>query len=76
LLWSHPLGQHHRPSALLAGGNVYWLSDEGSCYVVKAGDPFELVAKNDLNEPCNAAPAISDGQIFIRGERHLWCIGK
>jgi hypothetical protein len=76
LLWSQPLGQHHRPSALLAGGNVYWLSDEGACYVVRAGDRFELVAQNDLNEPCNAAPAISDGQIFIRSDRHLWCIGK
>lgn len=76
LLWSHVLGDHHRPSALLAGGNVYWLSDEGTCYVVKASDTFELVATNALNEPCNAAPAISDGQIFIRSDQHLWCIGK
>ena len=28
------------------------------------------------NEACNAAPAISDGQLFIRSDRHLWCSGK
>jgi outer membrane protein assembly factor BamB len=76
LLWSQTLSGHHRPSAVLAGGNVFWLSDEGTCYVVKAGEKFELVAKNELNEACNAAPAISDGQIFIRTDKHLWCIGQ
>ena len=35
----------------------------------------ELIAKNDLNEPCNAAPAISNGQLFIRSDQALWCIG-
>ena len=76
LLWSQLLGHHHRPSALLAGGNVYWLSDEGTCFVVKAGEKFELVARNELNEACNASPSISDGQIFIRSDQHLWCIGR
>jgi outer membrane protein assembly factor BamB len=75
VLWSQPLGQHHRPSALLANNNIYWLSDEGTTYVVKASDKFELVSKNDLNEPCNAAPAISNGQLFIRSDQALWCIG-
>jgi outer membrane protein assembly factor BamB len=76
ILWSQPLGTHHRPSALLANGNVYWLSDEGTTYVVKATDKFELVAKNELNEPANAAPAISDGRLFIRTDQTLWCIGR
>jgi hypothetical protein len=76
VLWSQPLGDHHRPSAVLAGGNVYWLADDGTCFVVKASDKFELVAKNELGETCNAAPAISDGQVFIRTDKHLWCVGK
>jgi outer membrane protein assembly factor BamB len=75
VLWSHTLGDHHRPSALLANGNVYWLSDEGTTYVVKAADKFELIAENPLNEPANAAPAIADGHLYIRTDHHLWCIG-
>jgi outer membrane protein assembly factor BamB len=77
ILWSHELGTHHRPSAVLAGGNIYWLSDEGTCYVVKAtGDNFELVAENALGDPANATPAISNNQLFIRTDVHLWCIGN
>jgi hypothetical protein len=35
------------------------------------------VASNPLNDgPCQASPAISDGQIFIRTAKHLYCIGN
>ena len=35
-----------------------------------------VVAKNPLGEFTFASPALSDGQLFIRGEKHLFCIGK
>jgi hypothetical protein len=35
-----------------------------------------VVAKNDLKELVSSSPAISQGQIFIRGQKHLFCIGK
>lgn len=75
-VWTADLGKHHRPSAVLADGNIYWLSDEGTCFVVKASEKFELVAKNELGEACNASPIFCNGQIFIRSDVHLWCIGK
>jgi hypothetical protein len=34
------------------------------------------VAKNELGERTFASPAISGGQLFIRGDKHLFCIGK
>ena len=42
--------------------------------VLRAGQKFELLAHNDMGEGIVASPAISDGQIFIRGEKHLFCI--
>ena len=39
-------------------------------------EKFELLAMNDLGEPSNATPAISDGQIFLRTDRHLYCIAE
>ena len=39
--------------------------------VVKAGPKFELLAINPLGETCLATPAISDGLLFVRTERHL-----
>jgi hypothetical protein len=54
---------------------VYFLNDEGVMHVVKAGPKFELVAKNELGEETYASPAISRGQIFLRGFHNLYCIG-
>jgi outer membrane protein assembly factor BamB len=41
-----------------------------------SGTTFDLVAKYELGEPCYASPAISDGQVFLRGFKHLFCIGQ
>ena len=42
----------------------------------KPGKTFELVAKNELGEPTYASPAISDGRLYLRGDKHLFCIGS
>jgi hypothetical protein len=42
--------------------------------VVKAGPGFIRVAQNEIGEKCFASPAISQGQIFLRGERRLFGI--
>jgi outer membrane protein assembly factor BamB len=34
------------------------------------------VATYELGEQCYASPAISDGRVFIRGFKHLFCIGS
>lgn len=39
-------------------------------------DKFELLATNDLGKPSHATPAISDGQIFLRTDRRLYCVGN
>jgi hypothetical protein len=44
--------------------------------VVKPGPVLQVVAENRLAEYCYASPAIAHDQLFIRGEKHLFCIGK
>jgi len=44
--------------------------------VIRPGAEFDRVAKCDLGESCYASPAISDGQVFLRGFEHLFCFGK
>ena len=73
LLWQEKLGEHHA-SLVSAGGLVYFLSDDGVTTVVRPGTTFEAVARNELGERCFASPALSQGQIFIRGDRHLFAI--
>jgi hypothetical protein len=75
-IWLERLGRHHSASPVVAGDNVYFLDDVGTCRIVKAQDKYELVSVNELGEEARGSPAISGGQIFIRGDRRLFCIGK
>jgi hypothetical protein len=75
LVWKERLGEEHA-SLVSAEGLVYFLNDKGIMNVVKAGPRFDLIAQNAVGEKCFASPAISDRQIFLRGETHLFCIGK
>jgi outer membrane protein assembly factor BamB len=75
IFWQERLGEHHA-SLVSANGAVYFLNDEGVMNVVKPGPEFNRLAKNELGERTFASPAISDGQIFVRGDTHLYCIGE
>lgn len=75
-LWLERMGKHYSASLTTAGGLVYFLADDGIVKIVKPGPELEVVAENDLGEYSYASPAMSQGQIFIRGEKHLYCIGK
>lgn len=60
----------------MVSGLVFFINDEGQINVIKPGREFNRVATYELGEPCYASPAISQGQVFLRGFRHLFCIGK
>jgi outer membrane protein assembly factor BamB len=75
VLWQEKLGRHHA-SPVLAGGLVYFINDNGQINVVKPGPKFERVARYEMGESCYASPAISDGQVFLRGFQHLFCLGR
>lgn len=63
-------------SPVLADGKLYVTNEEGTTTVLKAGPTFEVLAENSLGEYTLSSPAISDGQIFLRTEKFLYCIGK
>jgi outer membrane protein assembly factor BamB len=74
-IWQGRMGSHFSASLVTAGGLVYFQADDGKTKVVKPGKDMEIVSENELGERSYASPAISDGQFFIRGEKHLFCIG-
>ena len=75
-LWQERLGNHYSGSLVAAGGLVYLIADDGTTKVVRPGPKLDVVAENALGEFCYSSPAISQGQIFIRGEKSLYCIGS
>jgi outer membrane protein assembly factor BamB len=63
-------------SPILADGKIYLSNEDGLTSVIKAGPAFEILAENPLDEYMLSTPAFSDGQIFIRTAKHLYCIGQ
>jgi outer membrane protein assembly factor BamB len=58
-------------SPVASNGRIYYTSEEGDVYVVKAGTTFEQLALNPLGEVAMATPAIADGVMFFRTRSHL-----
>jgi len=75
-LWEADLEMAVQSSPTLAGDRVYVFGDEGACAIVAAGPEYRLLARNELGEGCQASPAFAAGRMFIRGEEHLFCVGK
>jgi outer membrane protein assembly factor BamB len=75
ILWKENLGKQY-PSAVAAGGLVYIPNDAGVITVIRPVPKLEIVARNDMGEHMNASPAVSNGRIYIRTDKHLYCIGK
>lgn len=66
-------------SPVLADGKLYYVSQHKGTYVVAAGPKFELLAHNvfeDDDTRTNASLAVSDGQLLLRTDRNVYCIGE
>jgi outer membrane protein assembly factor BamB len=63
-------------SPVAAAGRVYFAGRNGTCYVIKCSDKFEVLAVNKLDEKFNASPAIVGGELFLKGEKYLYCIAE
>ena len=63
-------------SAVAADGRIYVASQRGTVVVMAAGDALKVLARNDLREPIFATPAIIDGRLYLRTEKHLFVFGQ
>lgn len=59
-------------------GKLYVLTRDCTTYILKASPKFEILETNRLEkgETTNSSPAISNGEIFLRTNRNLWCISE
>ena len=66
-------------SPIMADGKIYYTARNGETFVVQVGDKFEQLASNFVTserEDFSATPAVSEGNLFIRSSKHLYCVGK
>ncbi len=55
-------------------GKIFCLNEEGKTFVLRAGDKFELLGSNDLDEMALATPALVGNRVLLRTENHLYSI--
>lgn len=74
-LWRERLGRHFSSSLVAIKGLLYILADDGKMTVLRPGAKAEIIAENQLGEDFYASPAVVDGELYLRGTGHLYCIG-
>jgi outer membrane protein assembly factor BamB len=74
LIYQNRLPSSFSASPVAADGKIYLSSEDGDVFVVKAGPKFELLATNVMSEPVMSTPAMSEGVIYIRSQKHLFAI--
>jgi hypothetical protein len=75
-VWQQRIDGVFSASPVAADGKIYFVSENGETIVLRAGRTPEVLARNDLGERAIASPAVSNGQIFIRTDDHLFAIGE
>jgi outer membrane protein assembly factor BamB len=70
-----PVASHFMGSPVAFGGLIAMTSEDGDTFMLKAGPKPEVVGTNSIDEPVYSSPAIANGRIYIRGEKHLFAIG-
>ena len=63
-------------SPVASDGKLYFSSEDGDVFVVKAGPKYEFLSKNPVGEVMMATPAISDGLVIVRTVSHLFAFGE
>lgn len=77
IVWQERIGGNHSASPVLAEGRIYFLSEAGETTIIEANPKYSgPIAKNSVGEKCQASMAVSQGNLFIRSDKHLFCIGR
>jgi len=67
-------------SPIIAGGLIFYMSQSGDIYVIQPGDELKQIAvnrvSNDRDEEYSSSPAASNGQLFIRSTKRLYCVSN
>jgi hypothetical protein len=64
-------------SPVLANGKIYFFSRSGEAFVYATGPEFKLLGQNRFASEggdFSSTPAISNGQLFIRSSKYLYCV--
>jgi outer membrane protein assembly factor BamB len=74
--WEQEMNNAVYSSPIIAEGKVYLVDKTGIMHIFKADKEFKSLGTPALEEGTSCTPAFSKGEIILRGNKNLFCIGK
>lgn len=75
-VWKGRIDGTFTASPIATRDHIYFCNEEGTTYVIKAADTFEILAQGTLSEGQRASPSAADGRLFLRTFSSLYAIGR
>jgi outer membrane protein assembly factor BamB len=75
-IWTHRLASKVTASPVMIDGKIYSVGEDGKVYVFEAAPKYKELGVSALGESVSATPAVADNRLYVRGDEHLFCIGK
>lgn len=76
-LWAHETNAKFQASPALVNGRIHLLTADGVNIIGEGGaEGFKETGRAPLGEGAGASPAYAPGRIYLRGKKHIFCIGK
>lgn len=76
IYWESEYDNGFYSSPMMVDDKIYLIDMQGIMHIFKVDKEFVLVGESELGETCMTSPAFTDGKIYIRGNKHLFCIGN
>ena len=74
-LWEQDFKTTFESSPVIVGKRVYLSDMDGVTHIFEAAREYKSVGQGAVGEPITATSAFINGRIYLRGEKHLYCIG-
>jgi outer membrane protein assembly factor BamB len=63
-------------SPVIANGILYAAREDGTVFAARVADQFELLSENPMGERIIASPVPVGNKVLLRGDKHLFCVGR
>jgi outer membrane protein assembly factor BamB len=73
--WRERVGGNYHSSPIRVGDRIFGISKDGEVVVLAADRKYQVLARNSLDEPCSATPAVVNGKMYLRTQSTLMCVG-
>lgn len=74
--WEYEIGSNIFASPMIVDGKVYLLDVPGVMHIIEPDKELKIINKPELGEYSGSTPIFTDGRIYLKGIKNMYCIGK